>query len=126
MKSVLESNYQEASRPYSQNELKNMSNTIHRNTRLGNIMALHKDCSHLYLTKQNGKKEKEMLKMNTQDVGKCSVCWKINKTPGYLRDKAKNLASDYYNTFIETPKFLSYRKIDLENAYYKWLYEDFH
>ena len=126
MKSVLESNYQEASRPYSQNELKNMSNAIHYNTRLGNTMALHKNCSHLYLTKKNGKKEQEILKMKTKDVGKCSVCWKINKTPGYLRDKATNLASDYYNTFIETPKFLSYRKIDLENSYYKWLYEDFY
>ena len=65
-----------------------------------------------------------MFEMNTQDIGKCSVCWRINKTPVHLRDKALNLTNEYYNTFVETPKFLTYRKIDLENAYYKWLYEN--
>jgi hypothetical protein len=125
MTSVLESKYITSTRPYSQNELKDMSKNIHNRANLGKKMAKHSKCGHIYITKTNGKKEKEMIQQNSCDVGKCSVCWKISKTPNILRDKAKNLAQDYYNTFNNNINFFSYQKVDLENAYYKWLYEEF-
>jgi hypothetical protein len=125
MTSALESDYIEPTRPYSQNELKDMRLALYRNLRLGAVTARHEKCGHIYLTKQNGRKEKEIRETGDVDVGKCSACWKINKTPRQLRNKATNLALDYRDTFFYPPTILSYRKIDLETVYYKWLYEDF-
>ena len=125
MTSALESDYIEPSRPYSQSELKDMRSALYRNLRLGLVIAQHEQCGHMYLTKQNGRKEKEIRESCNADVGKCSACWKISKTPRQLRNKATNLALDYRDTFSCQPEFLSYRKIDLETVYYKWLYEDF-
>ena len=125
MTSVLESEYIASTRPYSQNELKDMSKNIHNSVNLGKKMAKHSKCGHIYITKTNGRKEKEIIEQNSCYVGKCSVCWKISKTPITLRDKAKNLAQDYYNTFNNNSNFFSYQKVDLENAYYKWLYQEF-
>jgi len=125
MTSALESDYIEPSRPYSQSELKDMRLALYRNLRLGLVTARHEQCGHMYLTKQNGRKEKEIRESSNEDVGKCSACWKISKTPRQLRNKATNLALDYRDTFSSQPAFLSYHKIDLETVYYKWLYEDF-
>ena len=125
MTSVLESEYIASTRPYSQNELKDMSKNIHNSVNIVKKMAKHSKCGNIYITKTNGRKEKEIIEQNSCDVGKCSVCWKISKTPITLRDKAKNLAQDYYNTFNNNSNFFSYQKVDLENAYYKWLYQEF-
>lgn len=124
MVSVLESAFVKQTRPYSQSELRDSRNSLFRSLRLGENIVYHDKCGHMYLTKQNGRKEKEMLETGKADVGKCSVCWKISKTPHYLQDKAKNLAYNYCNTFSNTPEFLSYGKMDLETVYYKWLYEE--
>lgn len=123
MTSVLESIYVDQTRPYSQNELKNMRLDLFQNLRLGKFMVQH-CCGHIYFVKQNGKKEKEMLETKSADVGKCSVCWKISKTPVKLRDKAINLAHEYYNVFNQNTDFISYKKVDLEISFYKWLYID--
>lgn len=124
MTSVLETDYVKQTRPYSQSELRNSRTNLFRSLRLGEKIVCHDKCGHIYLTKQNGRKEKEMLESGQVDVGKCSVCWKISKTSPYLRDKARNLALDYRNTFSNTPEFLSYGKLDLETVYYKWLYKE--
>ena len=124
MTSVLESDYVNQTRPYSQSELRDSRKNIFRSLRLGEKIVCHDKCGHIYLTKQNGQKEKEMRETGKVDVGKCSVCWKISKTPRFLRHKARDLALDYFNTFSNTPEFLSYQKMDLETVYYKWLYQD--
>ena len=125
MTSAIESDYIQQTRPYSQSELRDTRADLFKSLRLGEKIVSHYKCGHIYLTKQNGRKEKEMCETGNVDVGKCSVCWKINKTPRRLQDKARNLALEYSNTFSKTPEFLSYRKLDLETVYYKWLYEDF-
>jgi len=124
MSQVLETEYVKQTRPYSQNELRDSQNNLFRSLRLGENIVYHNKCGHMYLTKQNGRKEKELLETGKVDVGKCSVCWKISKTPRYLQDKARNLAYNYCNTFSKTPEFFSYRNLDLETVYYKWLYEE--
>ena len=123
MSSILQSIYVEQTRPYSQNELKNMRLDLFQKLRLGNLMVRHR-CGHIYFVKQNSKKEKEMIEKKSTNVGKCSVCWKINKTPVELRDKACNLAQEYYNVFNKDSHFISYNKVDLETSFYKWLYTD--
>ena len=124
MTTILESEYVEPTRPYSQDELKQMRQKLYRNLRLGKMLAHHQRCDHLYLAKQNGRKEKEMYEQESNDVGNCSVCWKIGKTQVNLREKARGLAQTYYNTFYEEPKYITYDKVDLENLYYRWLYEE--
>ena len=125
MTSVLESVYYNPNRPYSQNELNNMRASLYSNIRLGQKMANHQRCGHIYLTKHNGRKEKEMCQKNADDVGKCSVCWKISKTPKNLQDKARKLSQEYYNTFKQNTTYISYQKVDLESSFYTWLYNEF-
>ena len=125
MTSVLESVYYNPNRPYSQNELNNMRASLYSNIKLGQKMANHQRCGHVYLTKHNGRKEKEMCEKNSDDVGKCSVCWKINKTPKNLQDKARKLSQEYYNTFKQNTTYISYQKVDLESSFYTWLYNEF-
>jgi hypothetical protein len=125
MTSILESSYNNPNRPYSQNELNNMRLFLYNNIRLGKKMANHQKCGHVYLTKHNGRKEKEMYQQNSDDVGKCSVCWKISKTPKHLQDKARNLSKEYCNTFKQNPTYITYQKVDLESSYYNWLYNEF-
>ena len=124
MTTLLESKYVEPTRPYSQDELKQARQKLYRNLRLGKMMAHHRRCNHFYLAKQNGRKEKEMREQNSNDVGNCSVCWKIGKTPDNLRDRARGLVQAYCDAFYKEPKYLNYDKVDLENVYYRWLYED--
>ena len=124
MSSVLESDYVKQTRPYSQSELRDLRTSLFRSLKLGEKIVYHDKCRHMYLTKQNGRKEKEILETGKVDVGKCSVCWKISKTPLYLRDKAKDLSHDYSSIFLNPPEFLSYQKLDLETVYYKWLYQE--
>ncbi len=124
MTTILESEYIGPSRPYSHDELKQSRQKLYRNMWLGKTMAHHGRCNHFYLVKQNGRKEKEMREQNSNDVGNCSVCWKIGKTHGNLRDRAIDLVHAYCDTFYEEPKCLSYGEVYLENVYYRWLYDD--
>lgn len=123
MASVLENDYIEQSRPYSQDELKTMKEQTRNNFRLSKLMAYHERCNHCYLVKKNGRKEQEMTTKKSYDVGNCSVCWKFTKTPSRLRERANGLANIYVN--IPDNKILNYRDIILERTFYKWLYEDF-
>ena len=123
--SVLDSEYVEPSRPYSQKELEQMRIQTYRSMRLGKNKAHHRRCDHFYLVKDNGRKEKEMKENNSSDTGNCSVCWKLNKTPRNLKNHARNLVTSYSNTFYDEPKFLSHGTVDLEASYFKWLYQEF-
>ena len=121
--SILDSNYIEPTRPYSQNELSDMRAHLYRQLKLGKEKAYHHKCKHLYIVKENSKKEKE-IKENSEDIGNCSVCWKISKTPNNIRNKAYDLIKAYNSEFSSDPEFVNYNLYDLENIYYRWLYLD--
>jgi hypothetical protein len=123
--SVLELKYVEPTRPYSQNELAYMRTRLRRLYRLGDSRVYHRRCGHIYLVKENGRKEKEMREQEDTDVGNCSVCWKITKTPHHLRNSARNLVLEYGEIFNKDPEYLNYDTVELENALYTWLYLDF-
>jgi hypothetical protein len=125
MTSILEQDYVEPSRPLSQKELQYMRTGLYKNLRLGKTKAHHQRCNHFYLVKMNGRKEKDMSEQKSNDTGNCSVCWKISKTPQRLRGVARNMCNSYFSTFENEPKLLSHRKVDLENVFYKWLYEEY-
>ena len=119
--SILEAEYVEPQRPYSNNELLYMRNRLFRQLRLGKTKAHHEKCNHFYLVKENGRKEKDIYEQNTPDCGNCSVCWKLNKTPKSLKNRANSLVNEYCNSFKEEPETLTFELVDLENAFYKWL-----
>ena len=122
-KSILESEYTGPSRPYSQNELKYLRENLYKNLRLGKERASHSKCCHFYYVKENSRKEKEILETNrSENIGNCSVCWKINKSKPYLRNKAECLVESYCETFYKEPEKYTYDLLDLETIFYKWLY----
>lgn len=120
--SILDQEYNEPNRPYSQNELHFNREKLFSKLLIGKVRAYHK-CNHFYFVKENGRKEKEILENKNEDCGNCSVCWRLNKTPRYLKNKAKGMVDAYRETFYSFPNFLSYYNADLEIVFYKWLYE---
>jgi len=119
--SILESDYIEPTRPYSQDELRDMRLHLYRQLKLGKEKAYHSKCRHTYIVKENSKKEKE-IKSNSGDIGNCSVCWKLSKTPSSIRNRAYDLIKAYNSDFGIEPDYISYNLNDLENIYYRWLY----
>lgn len=125
--SILEKEYVEQKRPYSQNELKNKRSQLYNKLKLSKIEAEHSHCGHFYKVRKNGRKEKEIIESNNNDSGNCSICWKINKIKNkFLQEKAKDLVYEYSNCFYNRPNkpFLTYDMVNLETTYYTWLYED--
>lgn len=121
--SFLETPYVEQSRPYSQNELKFLRENLYKTLNIGTIKTGHSKCSHFYFVKKNSRKEKEIKETDrTENVGNCSVCWKINKTPNNLRNKAYDLVDAYCRTFYNDNENYNYNLLDLETIFYKWLY----
>lgn len=120
--SILEHEYNEQTRPYSQNELHFKREKLFSKLRIGKVRAYH-ECNHFYFVKENGKKEKEILESGNEHCGNCSVCWKLNKTPRHLKAKAISLIDAYCNRFYEFRSFLSYDDSDVEIVFYNWLYE---
>ncbi len=123
--SILEQEYIEPERPYSQRELQYNREKMFRTLRIGTVRAHHKKCDHFYCVKEHGRKEKEIKDANSGDVGNCSVCWKFNKTPRNLKTRARSLLNSYGSRYFETPSYLTYDDVDMENIFYKWLYEEF-
>ena len=119
--SILESDYIEPARPYSQDELRDMRLNLYRQLKLGKEKAYHHKCRHIYIVKENSKKEKE-IQSNSVDIGNCSVCWKLSKTPSGIRNRAYDLVKAYNSDFSTDSDHLSYNLYDLENNYYRWLY----
>jgi hypothetical protein len=123
--SFLETEYIEPTRPYSENELKFLRENLYKNLNIGTIKTFHSKCDHFYFVKKNSRKEKEIKEKNkTLDIGNCSICWKINKTPHNLQDRAYDLSDSYCRMFYNDNYKYSYQLLDLETIFYKWLYYD--
>jgi len=121
---ILEKEYVEPTRPYSQKELSDRRQRLYRSLRLGKHIVRHQRSGFFYRVRANGRKEREMIETNSEDVGNCSVSWKLSKTPNYLKDRALDLVEHYTECFQNEPKILTYRLVDLEETFYRWLYED--
>jgi hypothetical protein len=123
--SILESEYEDPTRPYSQNELHFLKKRNLRRLRIGVYEAYHSRCNHSYYVRKGGRKEKT-IKENTnfQDVGNCSICWKLSKTDINFQNKAEDLIDSYMELFMDPEKKLNYYDVELERIFYTWLYED--
>ncbi len=117
--SVLEKIMYVSDRPYSSKELQIMRKKLFRTLRLGNTIIFHRDCQHMYYAKINGRKEREILETNTVS-SHCSVCWKLNRTPKKLKQKARNLVDQYLGSGVD-----SYESLSILYNFYIWLYYEF-
>ncbi len=123
--SILESEFIRPTRPYSQNELKFMRNSLYKNINIGNNRIYHTKCGHFYYVKKNSRKEKELKEKNrNENIGNCSVCWKLSKTPKHLKNNANDMVEYYCNSFYEEKEYYNYSLFDLENVFYRWLYQE--
>jgi len=123
MTSVLTTDYVPQTRPYSQNELRDMREKLYSKLNLSNILASHPKCKHFYFVRKNSRKYNNIKEENNPDSGNCSVCWKLNNTPKDLYDKAEELVYLFEREFKEPRYDLTYDSFDIENCYYNWIYE---
>jgi hypothetical protein len=93
--------------------------------RVGQSQASHAECGHIYYVKFNGKKEREMKEAGSADVGNCSVCWKISRTPPQLKSRARELVEAYTSSFSNPPTRMTYELLDVLKSFYTWLYAEF-
>ena len=123
--SILELEYQLPTRPYSQNELSFLKERNLRRLRVGKCEAYHSRCKHFYYVRKGGRKEKTINENNnSQDIGNCSICWKISKTSIDTQDKAEELIYAYMELPVDSEKRFNHYDVELERIFYMWLYED--
>ncbi len=117
--SVLNTEWTPPDRPYSQNELKDMEMVFKRHLQLSDISVHHPECGHSYLIKKNGLRYKKILE-DPNDIGNCSMCWKLSRTPKGLKEKVwefieLNKPEDRRRTFFHFSVF---------KIFYTWLYDE--
>ena len=124
--SVLLSEIDTEERPYSQLELSKNRSNLWSDLNLSRVSISHSRCNHSYYVKFNGKKFKDAKDQNsTIDVGNCSVCWKLRKTPRYLSNRSRSLVEHYMNVlaFQQANKnYLTFEDSQIEKIFYVWLY----
>ena len=125
LKSILNKEYIPQTRPYSKNELEHLRKNLYVYLKLSNLKVNH-SCGHFYKIKENSRKEKELKENNNNlsNAGNCSCCWKLHKTPEELKNKAYSLVDEYRDKFYIEPENMTYDLFDLENTFYRWLYND--
>lgn len=128
--SVLWSEWAEPDRPYSQKELSALEEKLFNQLQIANMFVMHQDCGHCYRVKKNGIRFKNMLEYfennpettELPDVGNCSMCWKINKTPNKLRYAMNDFIKLHDDSMRDERKsFFSYQ---VKNIFYTWLYDE--
>lgn len=124
--SILHTEWIEPDRPYSQKELTDMEEKLYTKLQVDkDVFVKHEDCGHYYRVKKNGVRYKQLLSDPTNiDVGNCSVCWKITKTPrklSYLVDDFVSLHNDGINSDRKSLYTFQINKI-----FYTWLYNEFY
>ena len=98
--------YKTIERPISQYELQQCEKSNRFKLNLSNLYIQHAECKHTYLCKRFGKKYKELQEnIENNDIGNCSVCWKISHTEFIFKQIARDLAAEYYS--IVNNKFVS-------------------
>ena len=127
--SILETQYKEPSRPFSQKELKNRQFYNYKGHNLSNKGVVHSRCNHYYKVKRFGQKFREIEGELARDVGNCSVCWKIRRASNHQQDLANDITISFLESFypyndVVAKKRLTFYDVELENVFYTWLYSE--
>lgn len=110
-----------ATRPYSDKELSERRFRTRKWFRLGNVHAEHPECGHVYFTRLNSSKEKDIVENNDRDSGNCSVCWNLSKMHPEFIQEAQDLIRRY-NCVFRNEDTLTYESVMTEYVYYSWLF----
>lgn len=128
--SVLMSEIEEETRPYSQLELKKNRMQLWGELNLSKVCVSHTRCGHAYYVKLNGKKYSQVKEEgSTEDVGSCSVCWKLRKTPRYMSNRVRSLVECYSDVLRyqqENDNYLGFKDAQIEKIFYIWLYLEYY
>jgi hypothetical protein len=122
MSSVLDSVYEQPTRPYAKDELTDMRVDMREKIRLGELRADHSRCEHFYYTRAKSRKEKAIMETGNTDSGACSVCYNLGKTSKQHKRSAMELVDAYWNAFHEEPEEMTHGLLDIENCFYTWLF----
>ena len=122
---ILKTQWVAPTRPYSQKELNSGRDYFLKKLGLSSDFVKHEKCGHFYHVKVGGNKHKELLDSDTQDIGNCSVCWKLHQTPRNLKNAAREFV-DLYKEKFNGMDFdrLSYYSTSIERIFYIWLYRE--
>lgn len=126
MISVLEQEYVEPIRPYSKKELEELREQYLKTLNISSNRVYHRKCNHFYNVKINSRKEKKIKLCFTEenvDIGNCSICWKLYRTPFHVKHIAMNLVESYINELYDESSTITYEKNYIEKSFYTWLYE---
>lgn len=98
--SILNTDFVEGTRPFSQIEL--AKTRKYGFVQLGlstDVYAHHPECGHAYFVRMNGKKYKDIQESKDRNSGNCSVCWKTRQTPRKLLGNVDWLVEEYSKVF---------------------------
>jgi hypothetical protein len=126
---ILDSEYKEPNRPYSQQELKEMIKNLKKKLKLSDFKLTYTQNNYVYYAKKYGKKEKQCLenKQNNiefpyTNISGCSVEWQLRQTPDEYEHIAKDIVESYMDFELNTPKKITYFNIEIFRMFYTWLY----
>jgi hypothetical protein len=118
--SILYTEWSEPDRPYSQKELVVLTEKLYTDLHIVDMAVTHPKCGHSYRIKNGVRYKKLKEQHQDDDVGNCSVCWKISKTPKELQ----NLVKDFVELHSDdlTSSRHTYFSYTVKNIFYTWLY----
>lgn len=133
--SVLLKPVPDRSRPYGSVELGDLRRQMFYEFNLSSkVWIYHERCDHAYYVKQWGKKYKQVVEdvdnpKANENVGSCSICWKLRQTPKSVYQDARDLVAHYegiLSDYIYNNAPITFNQLMIERIFYTWLYlEDY-
>lgn len=128
-KYILQCEYSEPDRPYSQQELEDIIGDIKKRLKLSGQKLKYTRNNYVYYAKKYGKKEKQCienqqngLEYSNENIGGCSVEWQLRKTPDEYYNVAQDIIEAYMDYEHNPPEKLSYFNVEIFRMFYSWLY----
>jgi len=120
--SVLNSDYVEEERPFSQLELNQMRNTCFSELKLSKQQIQHLKCGHRYYAKMFSQKYKDLMDSGNNDIGNCSICWKRHKTPRLMSDRLNYFIDTYQDICENNATYRTFFDLTIERILHTWLF----
>lgn len=128
-KYILQCEYSEPERPYSQQELEDSIGEIKKRLKLSDQKLKYTRNNYVYYAKKYGKKEKQCIENQqngieypNENISGCSVEWQLRKTPDEYYNVAQDIIEAYMDYEHNPPEKLSYFNVEIFRMFYSWLY----
>jgi len=128
-KYILDCEYTNPDRPYSQQELKEIIKNIKKKMKLSEQKLIYTKDNYTYHPKKYGKKEKQVLENKKNNIPNynenifgCSIEWQLRKTPREYQHVAEDIIEAYMDFEYNPPEKLSYFNVEIFRMFYSWLY----